>query len=97
MSSTLWGGSGPGLFELAGADAVGGCCKAYGGLARSVIVLPRMSNQGARQKHGHNGSGTEANMPVQAPERAWAVLASPTLMRPIEGANLPIPTHNRRS
>jgi hypothetical protein len=45
-------------------------------------ALPRISNQGASQKYGHNGSGTEANMPVKAPERAWADLAPPTLMRP---------------
>ena len=43
----------------------------------SSVALPMISERGARQKHGDNGSGTEANVPVKAPERAWAVLAPP--------------------
>ena len=59
-------------------------CKALGAWADlgASAARPRISNQGASQKYGHNGSGTEANMPVKAPERAWAGLAPPTLMRP---------------
>ena len=79
MWYTLEGGSGPGLLVVAGVDPASWGCKALGAWADlgASAARPRIPNQGASQKSGHNGNGTEAKMPVKAPERGWADLAPP--------------------